>query len=715
LEVAIVLANNRVDHTALELEAARDLLVRADDDVEQRRAELRDLERLLAELSNQMDQARTDRRHMQQDRTRLRHEETISEAHNRASIRRNEHLMAYLKKTVMGLSTAHAVCEDLRDQQHFTSKEVHMEKVAIRDANRGASVIERAIDQQADRITNTEVRQIRVDDTIGIFSGDLAEREGQARQIAKDLHNYDLIISDVRHQRDAKAMMIDGIVKENDAVKAELDDTIHTVAVLKAKSQQATIDCINVHFQTRGAQTVVEALEEVVAMTKRLILEGKQTIIGYMAEKQKLGLIIEEAEKDIRCGKGELDQIRTASDLLRRQLLQQDARTREKTVEIETAQQQVQRRMLVYDNQTGELGELNHRLSALVQESQELVKGAEAVAHIKVKIITLETHIRRETGIRGRFEGEFDVLRNIHRWTLMKVVDPDRFIHVQLAQYLRVRMETVKREEHALMNQKAQLTKTVGDRTTRIRNNKIADGSCALKVLTEAIERKDREIRDLQREVDLRRSEISKVEELVNEVKAKLRKSHIAVTTIKRQQGQQFPTVPILHIKTLDRTRLGGGFSLNSDRSQSSQTFLTETMAVVDEDEPKRSRPATSRVSRKPVVLVEQHVATARPASNFARISDPEGLQAIVTSASARREEGSRSARSEPIPYVQESPKSKKKLAKKAKPVVARKEDPVGARPTPRSDDPPSISRTARTPRRTKTDLTPIRPYLGPT
>jgi hypothetical protein len=44
---------------------------------------------------------------------------------------------------------------------------------------------------------------------------------------------------------------------------------------------------------------------------------------------------------------------------------------------------------------------------------------------------------------------------------------------------------------------------------------------------------------------------------------------------------------------TMDKTRLGVGFGINSDRSQGNQTFITQPVLVPpeDEDEEKRAKP----------------------------------------------------------------------------------------------------------------------------
>jgi hypothetical protein len=287
-----------------------------------------------------------------------------------------------------------------------------------------------------------------------------------------------------------------------------------------------------------------------------------------------------------------------------------------------------------------------------------------------------------------------------------------------MTQYLRIKIENAKRTQLALSDKQKRLAKKVAEKVHKVRTSKITDGHYALVVLIEHIGRKDAELAEFQREINAKRAAIIVVEEGINELKGKLKKSHIAFTTIKRQQLQQFPAVPVLHIKTLDRTRLGGGFTLASDRSQGSRTFLTETTtAVEEEEEGRRVKPAVSRVTRRPAVAVAVAVeikpSTARPASNFARASDSGSLDDMIVDNSARSLSRAQSARGETEQRVKAAG-VKTKAIPRAKPTVTRVEDSIDMRPSTRTEDPAKISKIAQTPRRTKTDRTPVGPYFGP-
>jgi hypothetical protein len=714
IERNILRATNRLNSALMEEDNARLRLQLTDDRLGANTAEMERLAAVSAEISRETNEGRVRGRKASQERTKLHHEKTIAEAKTRTASQVNNTLARNAQLAEVRLAAAHQDTVDARDGQQFRRDVLKATKADIQRRDLHAAAIEREGVEYHANLATIAVHHIRVHDNIVMMKEDMKEAEIMLGRLGGNLTETDRIIRDIRQQRDAKAVLIEELGAANGKLGDELADLMRSVDELKERTRQRTLDCITEHFRTRGMQKVVGALQEVVRMTKQLTLEGRQAIIGYQAEKQKLHLILEEAMKDIQAANAERTNIRDVSDLLGRRLREQEGIARNSTIELETTQKLIRQSGNTYDEQSAQLGDLSHWLASLVHQNKTLTKGSEYIAHLQLEIITLESRIRRETGIRGRVEGEFTVPRNVHRWTLMKVVEPRRFVNIQMTQYLRIKIEKARRTQIMLSDKRKRLAAKVAEKVHKVRTSKITDGQYALVVLNESIGRKDAELAEFQREIDVKRTAILVVEEGINDLKGKLKKSHIAFTTIKRHQHQQFPAVPVLHIKTLERSRLGGGFMLNSDRPQGSRTFLTETTAVLeDEEETRKVKPTVTRISRRPPVAVALDIkpATARPMSNFARISDSGSLDDMIVDSSARSLSRAQSARAEP---EQRSKAVKKKPAQRAKPTVSRLEDSLDIRPNTRTEDPGSISRLAQTPRRTKTDRMPIGPYFGP-
>jgi chromosome segregation ATPase len=703
LETSIVTASSRLERDLEEEKILTAKHGRVDAVLEASREEMRKLNMVANEIDTGMDQTRSDRRHLNRARLNARRENAIAEARAQTAAREHDATAHASDFARHRLADAQIETDEVRGIVKITSDVLQATKVDIQGLDIQAASYEREMVSYVDRSTGIRIQSIGIEDNFSHIQTDLADGDEMLNHLQTSLCQHDSIIRDVRHERDIMATRIEAISKENDSLSVQLSDLAGNLNELKAKSEQTTVDSIDVHFQTRGTEKQNGALGEVVSMTMRLNHEAQQTITGYAAEHQKLNKILEEANQDIHLAKAEVEHVNDVSDLMHRQLSSREESVRDHTIELRLLERAIERRGLVYSTQSSELLELSGRLQAQIALNQQLCKGATYVAHLKIDIISLESRIRRESGIRGRVEGEFELPRNVHRWTLMKIVQPQRFFNIQMTQYIRMKIERAKREQLELDEERKQLRRRCQRFDKVDKKGRIKNGAYAIQVCNESLQKKDAEMRRIEGEIEAKRAEAAAMEQAVVEMRGRLQRSQVATTTIKLQKRQQFGDIPLLHInRTMDRTRLGGGFGLNSERSQGNRTFITQPAFVPpeDEEEEKRTRPATARTCARPVAF-PQRPQTGRPSSNFGCRSDAGSDAGMVVTNSARSESS-----------VGGAPKEKMHKAKKKTTVT--KVDNAKRTPPSSVSSEPTVSRMAQSARRTKTDLRPIGPYFGP-
>ena len=155
---------------------------------------------------------------------------------------------------------------------------------------------------------------------------------------------------------------IKALVSENQELKLNINAKNEELLKLKHDIQSRTEECINIHFQTRGVEKQINAINGVVELTQKLCTQSRATIVGYKAEGAKLRLIYDEAHKDISLAQAEIKNLTEISRLIERQLSLKKTEISKINEDLTTVLRQLERRNKSYEQQSIQLNELSEEL-----------------------------------------------------------------------------------------------------------------------------------------------------------------------------------------------------------------------------------------------------------------------------------------------------------------------------------------------------------------
>ncbi|OHT04963.1 hypothetical protein TRFO_27405 [Tritrichomonas foetus] len=517
----------------------------------------------------------------------------VSEAKIRQRSRENDFARRQIQKITTNLKNE---IMDTKGEAEITSivdNAVSLEKLNHQKEGIRAHDVELETKIYEQKTHEAKVQLVRLNDNKGIIMKELGSANSWLEKLEKSGKDHDKFIHEMRHERDIISNQIEGLVNENAEYTANIAAKNEELLQLKKDIQKRTEECISIHFQTRGVEKQINALNGMVDMTKRLCDEIKSTIVGYKAEGAKLRLIFDEAHKDINMARSELQNIEEVSRLIGRQLCRKRDEVEKASTEMKTLLHQMQRSYNMYEQQTDQINELNEELEQKIYQNRLLRQKSECEHDLEMEVITLETRLIHEKEIRNRFEEEFERPMNVHRWTMLQAMSPNIFKQITMIQFLKHKIELVVRKQIKLNEKKAQLQKTIEINNSRMKNCKIQDGQYALSIMKEAISRKDKELNEMENELKEKAGYMKEMKETVDFAKLKVKQSHIATSSLKRQMPKtEIPTLPINTPKFIERTRLGGGFNLSSQKDKINDKIPEKSART-----PQTTRP----VSRKKV------------------------------------------------------------------------------------------------------------------
>ena len=535
-------------------------------------------------LSNQVQELLSDRNKKNQQILDLARMTNKVAVNIRSGIREGDFTVVQIQKMKTQLKNEQLETKAVNNIAKIVNNTVASEKSYMQNEGFNAHQLEIEAKGYKEKIHEAKVNLIRLNDNYAILLTELDSSRKKLQKLEKDKETNDRYIANMRYERDIISNQIEGIQNENTELNASLNAKNQELLKLKKDIQKKTEDIINIHFQTRSVEKQNNALNGIISMTKRLIEEGKSTIVGYKAEGAKLRLIYDEAHKDITIAKGELNNIVDVSRVINRQLSLKKEEIKKAQNDALNVECQLKRSYTLFEKQTDELQELNDELEHHIYQNRVLKKKSDYTNELKFDSVTLEAKLQNERAIRNKFEQEFERPLNVHRWTILQEMSPNIYKQITMIQYLKHKLEVVQRKQIKLNEKKAELQRRVNINNHRMKNCKIEDGKYAINVMKEAISKKKKELNDMENELKSKQSFLKQMQETLNLTKLKIKQSHITTTSIKRQMTKNdIPTLPINTPKFIEKTRLGGGFNLATQKDKINDKF------------PKTSRPELKR------------------------------------------------------------------------------------------------------------------------
>lgn len=487
------------------------------------------------------------------------------------SVRQIQNIVSKVKNAVLDNKEAKEITENV--DSAISQEKADQQKIGLK-----AHDIEWETKVYEQKTHESKIQLVRIIDNNGIISTEIENANKNLEKLERDSKEQDRFITNIRHDRDLISNQIKALNAENQELKLNLHAKNEELLKLKHDIQNRTEECINIHFQTRGVEKQINAINGVVELTQKLCSQSRATIVGYKAEGAKLRLIYDEAHKDISLSQAEIRNLTEISRLIERQLSLKKTEISKITEDITTVLHQLERRNKSFEQQSIELNQLNEELEHRIYQNKILTQKTSIKHELEMDVIALETKLIHEKEIRNRFEEEFERPMNIHRWTILQAMSPNIYKQIMMIQYLKQRLEIVKRQQIKLNDKKANMMKMLQINNTRMKNCKIQDGKYALGVIKDALKKKDQELAEMEKEMKSNNSYLKEMKETVNTTKLCIKKSHIATSSLKRQKTKtEVPTLPINAPKFIERSRLGGGFSLSSARDKLNATKIPKT------------------------------------------------------------------------------------------------------------------------------------------
>jgi hypothetical protein len=451
------------------------------------------------------------------------------------------------------------------DQSRVVAVAHDVEKNGLRELKLKAVQVENEKLVYEGRLRDTKVQVIRLEDVGSVTQTDISHAMRSLDTLSASIKQHDQIIQAIQKERDHISNDIEAAKRENERVSNELRAKRELVSKLKRDIDQKTADCITVHFQTRSVEKSIAAMSGAAEMTTKLIDDARVAILRYKAEGMKLRVILDEAIRDIGQAKAESLSVFDICTMLERQLSGRNQEVTQRTEEISTAEYILEHHAAAYERQSDSIAHLQDDLGRAAALHRILTNRASAAHMMTFEIIGLEAKFQREREMRDRYEQELSRPINVHRWTIMKAMAPERYQQIAMVQYIKAKIEDAYREEMKLQAQKADLNKRLRYKVDRMKRVHIEDGSYALSVFRERLSQKDTDLRAMDVELRESRDRSAAYQMNINTIQQQLVQSHSATTAMKRKKMER-PDIPVLPLgpKFVERSRLGGGFDLSA-------------------------------------------------------------------------------------------------------------------------------------------------------
>ena len=728
LERSCATKRSLLERDEMEIENMTKKMQMLDEVIADREREIDEIDKVAYYLRGQISGQIRDKKEKNDNITSNIHQIYATEAANITATRVNDARARDLQTKRVQVKQETEAVAHAKNLNRMRGANIKTVKNDIQRTDLSAASIEKETKTYQDTARNLKVKIIRVEDTDNLRKADMALAEETLKRLQKSSKDQHKFIEDMRHERDTYSNKIDAVVKENEQLTIQLGELQEDIKKLKKQSKQKTRDAIETHFATRAVEKQILALHDMIELTSNLNRDSTQAIIGYEAEGMKLRRVLDEALTDIHIAKTELTNLEDLTRMMKTKVSMKNSDTTNYAKEHQTLQDQIQHNAQAFETQSDMIEELQAELDGHIQRYRYLHEKAEKVRKLKLAQISLETRLTQEREIVHQEQAEACLPRNVHRWTVLKMMDRSLWNNIQLLQYIKTKMEKVDRKQLKLNEEKQKLTEAIKNKTSRtVRSLKVDDSQNAVRVYQESLRKKEIELQEIKQELDNTTKQVQKMAAEVETLKQKIKTSHITTTTIKRQKQQQFPmpTVPVLQIgtRTIERSRLGGGFSLNSERSNSSarSTFVTQKVEISnqyleDEDPIISARPKTSFTR---VRTAKKHAAPAHSSSrvsNF-RTTEENDVTLNVQPTSARRAKDPFAT----MPSKEPPTPRRTRDLHSARTIRVKRNGDTSLRPPTRQDDTDStsrrderITRVVKHAKKTKTDKRPIGPYFGP-
>lgn len=577
-EGKIKVVHQRIEKTERELESQISKRDKINDIIDKRLIEYDEAQKKSKDIIHEMQLAVRERKNKSQEVIDIMRKLGFKESQIRIKEREIDFSLRQIQKIISKVKNAVLDTKEEKEITEIVDTAISQEKLDQQKMGIKAHDIEWESKVFQQKTHESKIQLVRILDNNGIISTEIENSNRNLEKLEHDSKEQDRFIYNMRHDRDIISNQIKSLEAENQELKLNMNAKNEEILKLKHDIQNRTEECINIHFQTRGVEKQINAMNGVVELTQKLCEQSRATIVGYKAEGAKLRLIYDEAHKDISLAQSEIRNLTDISRLIERQLSLKKTEISKINEDVITVLHQLERRNKSFEQQSIELSQLNEELENRIFQHRILTQKTSIKHELEMDVIALETKLIHEKEIRNRFEEEFERPMNIHRWTILQAMSPHIYKQIMMIQYLKQKLESVKRQQIKLNEKKEKMLKAIQVNNTRMKNCKIQDGKYALNVMKDSLKKKEKELADMEKEMKSNNTYLKEMKETVNTTKLCVKKSHIATSSLKRQMPKtEVPTIPINAPKFIERSRLGGGFSLSSARDKLNTNKVPKT------------------------------------------------------------------------------------------------------------------------------------------
>jgi chromosome segregation ATPase len=529
------------------------------DEFRKYKAELGEWQQRQTKVRRELELSQRQHRNLSQELTRKTHGTHLSEFEVHQIVRSNDPEEQELRETAAQFVEEKVLTHSSRKSEKLVSSARTTAKAEAQTQQSKVALLEEELRRYREHDHDAKIQLFRFTGTLEKINDDVKCAEDRLERLNRTLRNHDTIIHDMEGEHHGIENQLKVVREEYSRLEADFAAKREQVVKLKNDIRQRAQDCISLHFQTHGVANQMKCLKGAADMTQRLLDEVQATTSCFKVEERKLQVVYSETLKDVRRAKVEFSHVEDLSRMLQRQLSSRKQDVSRRAMEFTTLMHDLERHAAAFDQQSDELLALESELERAILQYRSLQPRGAVCRAMRWAIMNLENRINRELEVRGHCELQLFRPVHVHHWMLLKTMEPEHFRNIQMVQYLKSKLDRAFHQRRRLDAQKATLLSEFEAKKEQTRRVRIRDGDYAISVVCQSISNKEKEMKEIEGELNDCRLRISEMESAIDHLKVKIAHSYSEIAPTKRKKFD--PTRPV-GPPTIDRMGTGGRFDM---------------------------------------------------------------------------------------------------------------------------------------------------------
>lgn len=341
------------------------------------------------------------------------------------------------------------------------------------------------------------------------------EQNEQQMEILEEYQNKTLdqvhLIELTREERNTYKRQYETLMKDHDQLKSEFTFLNNEFQEMEAKKEHLKKSIVTTHFDNMDHKTELMSLHILIEKYKKGIQETEKITSRIQAETQTLHFVIQQAQHDRIQLEQERSLLQNNLLMLRNEVVAKMRKYEDTYAEIQNTQAYLKKCSKLFNDKTAEMMKSIDHLKQLQSKTNNLEQKKERLNALEYDMhrMTSEYMIEQQKAV--ALVHEFSVPRNVHRWHALGAVDPRYVRQLKYRSILSSKIDKCHCMLIELKKERDQLKEELDTLNTKSEINgqlTVAKVQEYMAQYTESIKAKDREIRELRKQVDSNQPDI---------------------------------------------------------------------------------------------------------------------------------------------------------------------------------------------------------------